>query len=61
MQANNHALSSDASSEQVDESMNAQPTARQRPTEQNSAYVEQTIDFHHCGQEIENVVVLSIN
>lgn len=26
-----------------------------------SANAEQYLDFHHCGQEIENVVVLSIN
>lgn len=26
-----------------------------------SANAEQYLDFHHCGQEIESVVVLSIN
>lgn len=41
-------------------------TLKQGATEANelsdvSANADQYLDFHHCGQEIENVVVLSIN
>lgn len=41
-------------------------TLEQGATESNelsdlSANADQYLDFHYCGQEIENVVVLSIN